>query len=405
MLLTVSKRVEFSASRRLFLAKLSSGDNQRLFGSESAARYGTGRNYAAYFVFSGNPDPATGMLINISEIKERAAVIINDRYDHRFLNEDNNSFHEVVPTAENVARQLLLDLAPLFQASPARLVAVHLRETPLRSATAYSNGTVEAHHWFEFSAARRTRSPRLSDAENQHLFGVSTHEHGHNYRARLTLRANESVQPPLVSEQQISEFIAAMRDQLDHKNLSEESEALHDRPTTTESVARFLLQAGSELPHLHRVRLHERDDFFAEAWHEDQVFVGMRRSFSAAHRLHVPGFSPEQNSELFGKCNNVRGHGHFYVTESTIGGEYDSRTGALFNFTQMRSAIDECLSPWRDKHLDVETTEFQTHPSTGENIVGALWLKLYNSLERRLVRLRLWETDNNRFTLRQPIEL
>ncbi len=401
MLLTVSKRVDFSSSRRLLSGKLSPEENRRLFGEESAARYGTGRNYAAYFVFTGTPDPATGMLINISEIKERAAAIINERYDHRFLNEDNDSFGDIVPTAENVARQLLLDIAPLFESHPARLVAVHLRETPQRSATAYSDGAVEANYWFEFSAARRTRSPRLSDAENQHLFGVSTHEHGHNYRTRLTLRGAHSAPDPLVPCQQIDDFVSSMRQQLDHKNLSRESEAFRDRPTTTESLARFLFQAGSHLEHLVRLRLHERDDFFAEAWHEGEVLLGMRRSFSAAHRLHVLSFSPERNVKLFGKCNNLRGHGHWYVTESTIGGDYDPRTGALFSFDKMRSSIESCLDTWREKHLDLETPEFRDRPSTGENIVRALWQKVDNALEHRLVRLRLWETDNNRFTLRR----
>jgi hypothetical protein len=41
MLLTVSKRVEFSASRRLFSVKLSAEENRKLFGEESSARYGT----------------------------------------------------------------------------------------------------------------------------------------------------------------------------------------------------------------------------------------------------------------------------------------------------------------------------------------------------------------------------
>src|SRR5438876_11750926 len=100
MLLTVSKRGEFSASRRLFATKFSAEENRRLFGEESTARYGTGRNYVAYFIFTSQPDPTTGMLINISEIKERAGEIIHDRYDHCFLNEDNPSFLNETSTTE-----------------------------------------------------------------------------------------------------------------------------------------------------------------------------------------------------------------------------------------------------------------------------------------------------------------
>ncbi|HEY4757084.1 MAG TPA: 6-carboxytetrahydropterin synthase, partial [Chthoniobacterales bacterium] len=192
MVLTVSKRVEFSASRRLFTSKFSTKENIRLFGEESRARYGTGRNYVAYFIFRGQPDVTTGMLINISEIKKRAGEIIDHGYDHRFLNDDNTAFRDKVPTAENVCRQLFDDVAPLFTGNRANLVAVHLREMPDRSATAYANRRIEANYWFDFSAARQTISPHLDAAENEELFGVSTAEHGHNYRTRLTFGAESA---------------------------------------------------------------------------------------------------------------------------------------------------------------------------------------------------------------------
>ncbi len=402
MLLTVSKRVEFSASRRLFAAKFSEEENRKLFGDESSARYGTGRNYIAYFIFTGQPDATTGMLINISEIKERAGEIIHDRYDHRFLNEDNLSFREKVPTAENVCRQLLHDVAPLFDGDPARLVAVHLRETPERSATAYAEGAIEANYWFDFSAARRTLSPHLSASENEKLFGISTGEHGHNYRARLTFRADSPPEEPaLGTQEEISSLIRSLRTHLDHKNLNRNVDGLRGKPVTTESLSRFILQSGSDKLPLSRVRLHERNDFFTEAWSDGGMFLGVREAFSAAHRLHVHSFSDTQNAELFGKCNNPRGHGHRYVAEATINGEYDERSGALANFEEMRNALGQALAPWRDKHLDLETDEFREQSSTGENIVRALWPKLDNALQQRLVRLRLWETANNRFTLRR----
>jgi 6-pyruvoyltetrahydropterin/6-carboxytetrahydropterin synthase len=403
MLLTVSKRVEFSASRRLFAPKFSADENRKLFGEESTACYGTGRNYVAYFVFSGQPDPTTGMLINISEIKERAGQIIHDRYDHHFLNEDNPAFRDKVPTAENICRQLLDDVAPLFDGNPARLVAVHLRETPERSATAYADGAVEANYWFDFSAARQTVSPHLSASENEKLFGISTAEHGHNYRARLTFRVDSAVlqEPALGTQEEISGLIRSLRTQLDHKNLNRDVDALRGKPVTTESLSRIILQSGSGKLPLSRIRLHEYDDFFAEAWSDGGMFLGMRESLSAAHRLHVPSFSDTQNAELFGKCNNPRGHGHRYVAEATLGGEYDERSGALANFEELRNALGQALDPWRDKHLDLETDEFRDQPSTGENIVRALWPRLDTALQQRLLRLRLWETANNRFTLRR----
>src|SRR5882724_5306586 len=191
MLLTVSKRLEFSASRRLHVSDWSNAENLSAFGPETNARYGSGRNYVAYFVFVGPVDPTTGMLINISEIKERAGKILRERFDHKFLNEDNPSFRDVPPTAENIARQLYFDVAPLFSDTEAKLWACHLTESPERSATYYTAGACEANYWFEFSAARKTMSPLLSAEENARLFGESVSIHGHNYRARLTFGSQQ----------------------------------------------------------------------------------------------------------------------------------------------------------------------------------------------------------------------
>src|SRR6201995_4079006 len=140
MLLTVSKRLEFSASRRLYLPDWTKSENLVAFGPESAARYGSGRNYVAWFVFSGEPDPETGMLINISEIKERAGRVVNEEFDHKFLNEDNPVFREIPPTPENIAAELQRRVKPLFADVTAQLVAIHLQESPGRSATIYSDG-------------------------------------------------------------------------------------------------------------------------------------------------------------------------------------------------------------------------------------------------------------------------
>ena len=400
MLLTVSKRLEFSASRRLFVSRWTASENLVAFGPESAARHGTGRNYVAYFVFSGPVDEQTGMLINISEIKERAGGIVHEQFDHKFLNKDNAAFHDMAPTAENIARQLYLDLAPLFR--DVQLVAVHLCESPDRSATFFGDGACDANYWFEFSAARETRSPHLSDKENKRLFGSAASTHGHNYRGRLSFRAEQfEGQAPLVRYDKIDNCIHSLRTELDHRHLNRDVDAFKDRPMTTESLAEYIYErVNAGLP-LHRIRLHERDDFFAEVWDDESMFLGMRMSFSAAHRLHVRAFSDERNASLFGKCNSPGGHGHHYVTEATIGGEYNERSGTLADFVAMRDALQKSLKPWQDRHLDLETEDFRETPSTGENIVRALWPKIDNQLKHRLTRLRLWETANNRFTLRR----
>jgi 6-pyruvoyltetrahydropterin/6-carboxytetrahydropterin synthase len=401
MLLTVSKRLEFSASRRLRVTRWSDNKNLAVFGPETEARHGSGRNYVAYFVFAGPVDPRTGMLINISEIKERAGKLLRARFDHKFLNQDNPSFSGLAPTMESIARRLHGDLAPLFSDVSAKLVACHVAESPERSATFYSDGACEANYWLEFSAARRTVSPQLSEAENARLFGRATSTHGHNYRARLTFRTIWlDAEMPLVRYDAINACLDSLRSEFDHRYLNDVAE-LKDRPITTESLAGYIYeQVNASVPLLHRVRLHERNDFFAEAW-SDNMVLALQIPFNAAHRLWAATLSDAENAKLYGKCNNPLGHGHRYLTETTIGGEYDKRSGTLYDFVVFRKAIEESLKPWQDRHLDLETDDFRDVPSTGENIVRALWPKIDSRLNQQLVRLRLWETANNRFTLRR----
>jgi 6-pyruvoyltetrahydropterin/6-carboxytetrahydropterin synthase len=402
MFLTVSKRLEFSASRRLFVPRWTDSENLVAFGPETNARHGTGRNYVAYFVFTGPVDPKTGMLINISEIKERAGKILAAGFDHKSLNEDNPAFRELPPTAENVARQLYVDLAPSFSDVGAKLVACHLAESPEHSATFYGDGACEGNYWCEFSAARQTMSPHLSETMNKRLFGEASSIHGHNYRARLTFRSETKLgEGPLVRHDKIGNCIRSLRAELDHRYLNQDVPSMKDRPMTTESLAEYIYERVNSLVPLHRVRLHERDDFFAEVWNDESMFLGMQLPFYAAHRLDARDLSDTQNGKLFGKCNNANGHGHRYLTEATIGGDYDKKTGTLYDFVALQSALGESIAPWQDRHLDLETEDFRESTSTGENIVRALWPKIDSRVKNQLVRLRLWETANNRFTLRR----
>ena len=223
-----------------------------------------------------------------------------------------------------------------------------------------------------------------------------------NYRVRLSFRAeNIEGRAPLVRYDEIDNCIRSLRLEFDHRHLNKDVAAMKERPTTTESLAEYIYERVNAVAPLHRVRLHERDDFFAEVWDDESMFLGMRMPFSAAHRLHVRAFTDEENTELFGRCNNPLGHGHGYIAEATVGGKYDERSGTLFDFAVLQNAMRESLEPWQDRHLDLETAEFSELPSTGENIVRALWPKIDSRVGQRLARLRLWETPNNRFTLRR----
>lgn len=405
MLLTISKRFHFCASRRLAVPRWDAARNRAYFGPEADARFGSGRNYEAVLVFRGEVDPRTGMVVNVAEIKARVNDLLAGRYDHKLFNQDTPPFGEVVPTPENVAVQLLDDVRPLFRSFRAQPVACHLIESTGREATAYHDGTVEGHHWLEWSAARRTLSPHLSATENEALFGPAVRAHGHHYRLRLTLAGDRDPDTGLPAEPDaVRAALAALHAQLDHRLLNDEVIALADRPMTTESLVRWLhheLAAG--LP-VARTRLWERPDFFAEHGQPGDTRLGMVRTFDASHRLHSPHLDDVENHQVYERCNNPSGHGHTYRAEATLAAPYDERSGTVGDFVALQDGLEAALSPWQDRHLDWETGDFNDRPSTSENILQVLWPRLEGNWRGQLSRLRLWETANNRFALRRKAE-
>src|SRR5207248_10362275 len=61
------------------------------------------------------------------------------------------------------------------------------------------------------------------------------------------------------------------------------------------------------------------------------VYLTRRYRFAAAHRLHSPVLSPEENARVYGKCNNPYGHVHNYILEVTVAGEVDLATGMVYD--------------------------------------------------------------------------
>jgi len=407
MYLTISKRFEISSSARPWRPDWDDQRNFDAYGPASRAVHGSGYNYGICFHFNGPVDRRTGMVVNVATIKERLKPLLESRYDHKFLNLDCPAFREMAPTAENLARELLGQAGPLFSDLPAKPVVCHIRDTLTSEATAYADGRVERHLWLDFSAARRTYSPRLTDEENARLFGAAASKmgHGHNYRLRVSLTGMCDPWTGLIVEYQTwHRVLSALRAELDHKNLNEEVAELQGIPITTESLARFALQRLAKDIPVNRVRLYELPDFFAEYHSAGRFALGAVRSFQAAHRLHSAALSDPENLAIYGKCDNRAGHGHEYIVEATIGGHYDETSGTLYEFAKLTGGIEEALKPWSFKHLDAETGDFADSPSTGENIVARLWPRLEWQLDGRLDRLRLWETPNNRFTLRKQVE-
>lgn len=119
--------------------------------------------------------------------------------------------------------------------------------------------------------------------------------------------------------------------------------------------------------------------------------------FNAAHRVHNPSLSDEENGRLFGKCNNPNWHGHNYRLEVAVKGSIDDTTGYVVDLGALRDIVDrEVISKTDHRNFNIDVEYMRGIIPTTENIIVAMWRVIAPAVApARLVRLRLWETDNN----------
>src|SRR4030081_3733094 len=81
----LTRKIEFSASHLYNNPDLSPEENRRIFGKCNNP-HGHGHNYRLEVTEAGEPEPVTGMVLDLKELKEILEREIMQRMDHRFLN-------------------------------------------------------------------------------------------------------------------------------------------------------------------------------------------------------------------------------------------------------------------------------------------------------------------------------
>jgi 6-pyruvoyltetrahydropterin/6-carboxytetrahydropterin synthase len=120
----LSRRYHFSASHRLHTEAYDESRNREVFGKCNNP-HGHGHNYTVQVTFSGQVDPATGMVCNLGELDAFAQTNLLNRFDHTNLN-TLNCFQNTVSTTENLS----IEIHKIFQSFPAaHLERVHIEET------------------------------------------------------------------------------------------------------------------------------------------------------------------------------------------------------------------------------------------------------------------------------------
>ncbi len=122
----ITRRETFSAAHRLFNPIFSNEENEKIFGKCSNPNW-HGHNYVLEVVIAGEPNPETGFVLNIADLKEIIKHNVLSQVDHKNLNTETDFMSGIIPSTENLTIaiwKVLVDKIP-----SGKLFAVKLSET------------------------------------------------------------------------------------------------------------------------------------------------------------------------------------------------------------------------------------------------------------------------------------
>lgn len=136
----VTRKIEFAASHLYNNPQFSAEENRRVFGKCNNP-HGHGHNYTLEVTIAGEPNAVTGMVLDLTELKDLLEHEVMRRMDHRFLNYEVVELKGKIPTCENVASTIweLLE-AKIPQG---KLQRVRLYESPELFADCIADGDAD----------------------------------------------------------------------------------------------------------------------------------------------------------------------------------------------------------------------------------------------------------------------
>ena len=95
----LTRRASFSASHRLWSRQLTEAENYTVY-EKCANPNGHGHNYVLEVTVRGTPDPQTGMVLNLTQLKDAMHEQVVNWVDHKHLNYDVPWLEGSIPTTE-----------------------------------------------------------------------------------------------------------------------------------------------------------------------------------------------------------------------------------------------------------------------------------------------------------------
>ena len=136
---SITRQVHFNSAHRLHNPSKSQKWNEEHFGLCTNPHW-HGHNYVLEVTVRGRPDPETGYIMDLGDLKQILHRAVVDKCDHRNLNDEVDFLRGVNPSTENLVIAFWNEIEPHIHAG--RLQCVRLYETP-RNFAEYHGPTVE----------------------------------------------------------------------------------------------------------------------------------------------------------------------------------------------------------------------------------------------------------------------
>jgi len=124
---SITRQVHFNSAHRLQNPSKSQKWNEEHYGLCTNPHW-HGHNYVLEVTVRGRPDPETGYIMDLGDLKQIINRAVVDKCDHRNLNEEVDFLRGVNPSTENLVIAFWNEIEPHIRAG--RLHCVRLFETP-----------------------------------------------------------------------------------------------------------------------------------------------------------------------------------------------------------------------------------------------------------------------------------
>ena len=111
MIVTICRKAHFNAAHRLHNPNWTDEKNREVFGKCNSPNY-HGHNFDLEVRVKGEVDQQTGFVMDLADLGDMIKAEVEEKFDHKNLNEDCVEFTDLMPSTENFVKVIYDILKP-----------------------------------------------------------------------------------------------------------------------------------------------------------------------------------------------------------------------------------------------------------------------------------------------------